>query len=80
MGTYGDSKIRRAMRVYDCACGCGAQVRKGDRYLDFKIGMKRRQVIALPCATAKRDDGIPKYDVAVTRAEVGAPADRTGRR
>ena len=49
MGTYADSKIVRARKVYNCV-RCRALIIKRDEYLSFKSGLYSRSTVCLDCA------------------------------
>jgi DNA-directed RNA polymerase subunit RPC12/RpoP len=46
MGTYEASRIRKAAIDYKCA-DCGDVIKRGDRYLSYKPGLKTRRPICL---------------------------------
>ena len=50
MGTYGDSRIRTARTAKACAHCYKVRIAPGDRYLDYKVGQRHSQPIALECA------------------------------
>ena len=79
MGTYSDSKIVTARKLHSCG-ECGAQISKGQRYLNYKPGLRSSWPRCMKCATEIKQyssGGRPIYDCAAVRAELGLPADTT---
>lgn len=56
MGTYDDSKIRVARNAKNCA-QCGAVIVPGQRYLDYRAGLRNQVVVDLDCARGRSRDG-----------------------
>jgi len=84
MGTYADSKIVKARKVYNCgALGCRAEIKKGDEYLRYKAGLFSDRTICLDCALftgwwspagrrpVTSDPASRRYDCAAVRERAG---------
>jgi hypothetical protein len=56
MGTFHDSKIVTARKVYKCDCIGAHIIAVGQRYLRYKLGQRNDRRICMACAV-KRDLG-----------------------
>ena len=72
MGTYEDSRFRKARKPYSCK-GCGGMIRVGERYLSYMHGLVYRHHVCTRCAVKQNADGQPRYHCAVVISELNHP-------
>lgn len=72
-GTFGDSKISKARKEFECITP-GHVIKPGDYYLRYRWGMYDSSAVCLECATTnRRDSGSLRYDCASLRDHMGIP-------
>lgn len=52
MGTFDDSKIRKARKPKNCVC-CRAPIEVGEQYLSYQIGLRNMLPVRLSCARSR---------------------------
>lgn len=53
MGTFNDSKIVTARKVYPCAMESAHAIQAGEKYLRYKLGQRNDRRVCMACAVRR---------------------------
>lgn len=70
MGTYTESKYRKARREFVCR-HCEGSIEKGDKYLSYALGQRNRISICEDCSKRRDVFGYLYYECAAVCEELG---------